>query len=394
MEPEKKRLKVLYVITKSNWGGAQKYVYELATGLPKEKFEAVVMLGGEGELKHKLDQAGIRTISLSSMQRDVSVGKDAFSFFRLFRTFRKEKPDIVHLNSSKAGGLGSLAARLAGVPRVIFTAHGWAWNEDRTSFGKATIAFLHWVTMVLSHRIIVVSDYMKKQADAFPFVAGRIMVIHNGIATPDFLSRTDAREHLIGQVPEASRSALSETLSKEGALCVGTISELHKNKGLGYALESLARLQAESGLPPFAFIIIGEGEERASLEAKISELRLEGIAFLAGHQENAARYLKAFDMFTLTSVTEGLGYVLLEAGLASLPVLATKVGGIPEVVPSDEEGILVSVRNPKDTALGLRALLTDPALRASLSAKLHERVLREFSFERMLIETERLYSGL
>ena len=119
-----KAKKILFLITKANWGGAQRYVFDLATALRNE-FDISVAFGQEGLLAKKLREAQITTFPIRALQRDVSISSDVKSFLELMRLFRVEKPDVVHLNSSKAAGVGALAARLAGVPRIIFTAHGW-----------------------------------------------------------------------------------------------------------------------------------------------------------------------------------------------------------------------------------------------------------------------------
>ncbi len=377
--------KILYVITKSNWGGAQKYVYELATSLPKDTFETAVANGGDGELVQRLQAAGIRTIPLSGLGRDIRVLKDASSFWRLWRLFRKEKPDVVHLNSSKAGGIGALAARLAGVPRVIFTAHGWAFNEDRPLYKKIIIAGLHWITILLSTKTIAVSEFMKRQGERFPFTKRKLVVIRNGATPIEFLPREESREALMKLIP-AEKTALIA----ENSLWIGTISELHKNKGLSYALAAVARVAKESSAP-FFFCIIGEGEERAALETQIKTLGLENTVFLLGHVAEAPRFLKAFDLFTLTSTTEALAYVLLEAGQAGLPVVATNTGGIPEVIGGNDCGILVHARAEKDIALGIKTLLEDASLRERLGKNLERKIDTQFSFQKMMSETTALY---
>src|ERR1043166_2713598 len=116
--------KVLYVSRKANWGGAKRYVFDLATSLPKDEFDVAVAYGQPGRLAEELQKAGIKTHPILSLQRDVSLGVDIKSFFELYRLFKKERPDVVHLNSSKAGGVGALAARLAGIKNIIFTVHG------------------------------------------------------------------------------------------------------------------------------------------------------------------------------------------------------------------------------------------------------------------------------
>ena len=160
--------KILFVITKSNWGGAQRYVYDLATALPKTEFDVSVVFGQKGRLAEKLEQAGIKTYNIVSLQRDVSLGADLKSFFELRRLFKTVRPNIVHLNSSKAGGVGALAARVAGVKKIIFTAHGWPFWEDRNLVARAVIWFFSWTTALLAHKPIVISDYDLRVARQMP----------------------------------------------------------------------------------------------------------------------------------------------------------------------------------------------------------------------------------
>ncbi len=125
------RRKILLVVTKGNWGGAQRYVYDLATELPVDQFEPVVVAGAGHALPTRLAAAGIRTIALPKLERDINWRQEAATLAALVKIFWRERPSVVHLNSSKIGGLGALAARLALVPRIIFTAHGWPFHEAR-----------------------------------------------------------------------------------------------------------------------------------------------------------------------------------------------------------------------------------------------------------------------
>src|ERR1700734_3367295 len=125
------RTKVLFLITKGTWGGAQRYVFDLATNIPRGRFEAVVAYGQKGKLAEDLTNAGVRTLQLPSLGRDVAVVSDIKSFFEILKLLRKERPDVLHLNSSKAAALGAPAARIAGVKKIIFTVHGWPFRENR-----------------------------------------------------------------------------------------------------------------------------------------------------------------------------------------------------------------------------------------------------------------------
>ncbi|MCH7597942.1 glycosyltransferase family 4 protein [Patescibacteria group bacterium] len=378
-----KKKKILFVITKSNWGGAQRYVYDLATNLPKNTFEVVVAHGESGELVDKLTSAGIHTIEVSYLNRDIKLFNELKVFRALLALYRKEKPDILHLNSSKIGGLGSLAGRVVHIQRIIFTAHGWAFNESRGSLLKLLIWFISWLTVMLSHIVITVSYKDTEQALSFPFIsAKKIHMIYIGIHVPILEARDTAR-------PAITREA--KAFSPKNVFWIGAIAELHKNKGLSYAIDACAKLDRTNH--NFFFVIIGEGEERERLKSQIRDRGLENHIILAGHIANAGKLLSAFDIFILPSIKEGLPYALLEAGLNSLPVVASRVGGIPEVVEHNVSGLLTAPKDILAIKNSLETLLHDKRLRHSLGIALNKKVKQDFSFASELAETQTVYLG-
>lgn len=380
---EGKRKKILYLITKSNWGGAQKYVYDLVTNISKDKFETVVALGGNGELKDKLELAGIPVISIKNLERDVNPLKDTLALKRLFEIIKKEKPDILHINSSKIGGLGSFAGRIAKVPFILFTAHGWAWNEDRPIWQNKTIKELQWLTILLSHKTIAVSEALVKQVSKFPLISKKIVKIYTGIVEPLFLPRDESRKFFI---EKNSRLTNSSTW-------IGTVAELHKNKGYIHTLKALKTLKIQGFLEKskIQYIIIGEGEERKRLENLVIEYEIQDYVFFVGKIENAAKYLKALDLFILTSNTEALGYVLVEAGMARVPIIASLVGGIPEVIEDMKSGILVHNKNQKEVAIAIQYILEHKDKQKEFTDALYKKTRDIFSIAKMIQETEKLY---
>ena len=375
--------KILYVITKSNFGGAQRYVYELATLLPKDLFSAEVALGGEGLLKTKLLQAGIPVHSIEGAERDISILKELQVLVGLFKIFKRVKPDIVHLNSSKIGGLGAVAARLAGVGRIIYTNHGWPFREPRGYFQLTLIRFFTWLTVFLNDVTIVLSERERNDVRGWPLIQKKLRVIPNGLVPFEMFEKKDAREKLVGK-------ETADRIDREGIRIIGTISELHKNKGLLYAIEGLALLND----PKSAFIIIGEGEERNQIEEAITAANLGDRVFLVGAIDNARSYLKAFDFFLMSSVKEGLPYAILEAGFASLPVIATHVGGIPEIVTNLSEGLLISPRRPQEIKHALIYVEHHPEDVALLASALHKKILTVYNFERLMKSIIDLYQNL
>ncbi len=370
--------KVLYMITKGVWGGAQKYVYSLATGLPKDHCETVVLCGEGAALPEKLEARGIRVFSVPTLMRDISLSHEIRSFFTLVNIIRKEKPDVLHLNSTKIGGMGALAGRVAGVKKIIYTAHGWAFNEDRSPVSKLLIIFLSWVTIQLCHQTIVIAKREYDQALRMPLVnKSKITFIKNGIEKIEFLDKTEARTKLLEKI---QKDMVHKTL------WFGTIAELHPNKGLEYSIAALARITE-----PFVYFIIGGGEEKENLKALILKHNLEHKVFLVGFVADAHTYLKAFDVFLLTSLKEGLPYAVLEAGQAGLPVIASKVGGIPDIIENGTSGILTTVRNTSEITRAIEYMLENPEDRKRFGKHLKEKVAKEFSEKSMVEKTTDLY---
>lgn len=375
-EKIKFKTKVIFGITKGIWGGAQEYVYTLATSLPSKKYDVVVVCGEGGTLPEKLAEKNIRVIQMQTIRRDISFFTEFLNLFKLIKILRKEKPDVLHLNSSKMGGIGGVAGRMCGIPKIIFTAHGWGFNESRPWIVLKFFLFLHWLTVMLSHTTIAVSEKTRGDLTELPFIAQKIFVVHNGIGQIDFLDKESAKKILT----EYSKSEPTEII-------IGTISELHKNKGLDFLISACR------GLPDkHSVYIIGDGEEKENLENEIKRLGLQNKIFLTGRIENAKTLLKAFDIFTLTSRTEALPYTILEAGFARLPVVASAVGGIPEIIENGKSGILVQAGDIEQISKSLKNLVLEPQKREIFGNALQEKVEKEFSLQKMISETEKFYT--
>ncbi len=370
----KEKKKILFLITKGNFGGAQRYVFDLALYFSRE-YAVTVGMGAGGTLRTLLEQKGIRTISIPNLERNVNPLKDIRSFFSILSIIREEKPHILHLNSSKIGGMGSLAGRVCQVPHIIFTGHGWAFNEDRSLFSKVLITFFHWITIIFSHTTIAVSKRIEEQIIHLPCIKSKVVHIYNGIDSFFLEEKAVARKKIAPQISATT--------------WIGTISELHKNKGLDFAIRGVAPLLRED--PSRVFVVIGGGEELHSLKQLAVTLEIQKQVLLVGFISDARSLLKAFDIFTLTSRTDSFPYAPLEAGLAEVPVLASSVGGVPEIILPNETGILVEPRSSEAVTNGLSSLLEHPSLRSTLAKNLKKKVQEEFSTALMLKKTEELY---
>ena len=376
METKNNKKKVLICITKANFGGAQRYVYELATNIPKESFEVVVACGEGETLKSKLQEKGIRVISIESSKRNISISRDIKLFFELLKIIRQEKPDVLHLNSSKISGVGGVAGRIEGVPKIVFTAHGWAFNENRSFLSKVIIKILHSITVLLSHTTIAVAEKIKTSISSLSFIRNRIVVICNGIKNYKLLSIKESSEKLG---------------IESGKTIIMSIAELHPSKGLDIAIKSISLLPKEKQ-EKISYLILGSGEEKDSLEKLITDLGLENSVRLLGFVPDAKSFLRVADMFLLSSRTEAFPYVILEAGLAGVPTIATNVGGIYEVIKDMQNGILVPPRNPREIAEAISYLLDRKDKQKEFSKNIKQTVSEFFPFSKMLEETLRVYT--
>lgn len=381
-----RRQKILYVITKSAWGGAQRYVYDLAARLEPDDFDIAVVCGGVGPLAKKLEIAGIRTVSLPGLERDIKPGQELIVLFELVRLLGRERPDIIHLSSSKAGGLGALAALLHKLLTfnfkllTIFTAHGWPFREERPAWQRILIFLSSWLSTVLTDRVIVIdaADYR----DARRFVPeSKLVLIPHGIAPPDFILPAEARALLVAKIGSA-----------EGATLIGTVAELTKNKGLTHLIDAINQVKLKVKSQKLKVIVMGEGEERKGLERRISELGLADTVSLVGFVPDAGRYLKGLDLFVLPSVKEGLPYAIMEAMAAGLPVIATAVGGVPDLIRRGETGLLVPPRDPAALARAIADLALNPATRRALAFAARARARERFRIEPMVEHTRAVYA--
>ncbi len=381
--PEKK--KILYIITKGNFGGAQRYVYDLATHLPKDKFETIVACGDkDGDLLiEKLKEANIRTINIENSQRDINANKDWKTFRELIKIIKAERPNVVHFNSSKIGFLGSLVILFLKLTtknynlRSIFTSHGWAFNEqNRSAFSKLVFYIAHYFTVLLCDTTIAVSEKTKRDISWLPLIKDRVKVVHNGIENFKTISKKEAAEILIKK--------------DKKEVVILTLAELHHNKGIDVALRGIALLPQKIR-ERINYYIAGDGEEKEKLQKLADSLEISSAVHFLGEVENGKKLLSGTDIFLLPSRTENLPYAILEAGMAGVPIIATSVGGIPEIIRDMQNGILIHPRNPKEIAEAIMYMLDHKDRQKEFGSEIKKTVSNFFTLEKMVQETIKLY---
>ncbi len=368
-------------------GGAQRFMSELVTHSDAQRFSFSIAAGPDGN--HALrDALPERTTyhTISSLRRAIAPWHDLQCVRDIRERILAEKPDIVFLNSSKAGFLGAIAARWCkkALPnlRVVYRIGGWQFHDPIHPSLQALYRTLerwsaHWKD------IIVVNSESDRAAGIAHHIIPRreLIAIHNGIDPyPTTYTKAEARAH----IAEAIHIPIADD-----AIVIGTIANAYPAKDL----QTFIRAAAHFG-PEAQWIIIGDGPERPALEQLIRRLELQSRVHMIGQRQDAKMLLPAFDVFALTSMKEGFPWALLEAMAAKVPSIATRVGGIPEILTHGEDGFLIEPQNPAALAQRVHALISDTRLAHDITMAAHQRIVTRFSLQTMITAYERLFITL
>jgi glycosyltransferase involved in cell wall biosynthesis len=334
------RPRILLVITLGEVGGAQAYVASLLPALT-EDFDVTVAAHGGKFLRAAAAKAGARFVPLRHVRRAINPLRDLAGLAELIRLFRRERPEIVHASSSKAGVLARFAAAGAGVPIRIFTVHGWAFAAH-SGLPSAIYRAADRVAAGLTTMTICVSDHERTIGlHARTCRSERTVVIPNAV---DVAAAPRARH---GQRPPR----------------LITVGRLKSPKDFPTLVRAVASLR------PDAFdelLVVGDGPDRGALAGEVSSLGLDGRIRLLGERADVAALLAGADIFVLSSRSEGLPLSVIEAMAAGLPVVASAVGGLHELVVDGETGLLVRPGDPAALAEALRRLVADRDCRRQL----------------------------
>ena len=368
--------KILFIVTQSEMGGAQRYIFEIARNLDKARYEILVAAGqGDGELFKKLQDVNMKTINLNQMKRAPQPWQIFFSIKEIVNLLKKEKPNVLFLCSTTAGLLGSIAGFLYKLKvvncklKIVYRIGGWAFRDPRIFWKNWLVLLAEKVTAPLKDIIVVNSEIDRKLALKYKIVPEKKLVkIYNGINVGNltFFSREQARNHLWKPDFQA----------KKPSFVVGCVANFYKTKGLEYFIKAAHKMKEAKPLS-LKFIIIGEGRLRPKLKNLIKKYGLQNQVILTGRIPDAYKYLKAFDVFVLPSLKEGFPWIILEAMSAEIPIVATKVGAIPEIL---DEGFLVAPANSQELAKKISRMLEHPA-KAKLKPEFTSRIMIEKTAE-------------
>jgi glycosyltransferase involved in cell wall biosynthesis len=337
----------------------------------------------EGRLTDEARRAGIRVFLLPALGREIHAYKDISAVVELARLMRQEHFEIIHTHNSKAGFVGRLAGRFARVPTVVHTVHGFAFHDAestlrRTLFRNLERAAAHWCD-----GMIFISKPLQIWADR-ERIGRRVphRVIYSGIDIQSF-KRAD------------STKVRSELAIASDRLVVGIISKLWEGKGHHLLLQAWRQIQGNwrDGEQPL-LAIVGEGPLEIQLRQTVRELGIANSVLFTGFRADIPEVTAAIDIAVLPSAFEGMGRVILEAMAAGKPVVASRVGGIPDLVRDGVNGILVSPNDQQSIADALLRLLTEPNLRRRFSVAAGLSIEEKHSAEYMVREIHAFYEYL
>jgi L-malate glycosyltransferase len=357
----------LHIDTARTWRGGQNQVLVTVLGMRAAGHRALLVAHPGGELRRRASE-GLDLVPLAPRAE-----MDLSAAWRLSRILRRERPDLVHAHDPHAIAMAALALSMdTRGPHPPLVA------SRRVDFDLRRNAFSRW-----KHGRVVcficASEAIRRMLVRDGIDARRTVTVHEGIDL----------DHVDAAPP---RDVHGEFWLPHGAPVVGNIGALVPHKGQRDLVAAAPLVLRE--VPDARFLVLGEGELRAELTQQVRYLRLERHVLLAGFRPDALSLLKSFDLFVMSSITEGLGTSLLDAMACRVPIVATRVGGIPEVVVDQVTGLLVPGKAPQELAAAIVRLLKDEGVRRAMGASGRARVEAQFTVGRMVGETLGVYSRL
>ncbi|MBX3237302.1 MAG: glycosyltransferase family 4 protein [Nitrospiraceae bacterium] len=344
-------------------------IASLAAGLDRARFKPIVGLFRSGWIKGECEQRDVETHVLPAGGPLHGAWMQA-----CWKLVREKRVQLIHAHEFDANVQGALVAKLSGVPMVA-TVHGkhYYWMKIRRRLAYRLVS--RWGQMVaVSHEL---KDFI---ADKVGIDPKRLRVVHNGVSIPVEVSREDTAvcRRLLGILPDER--------------VLGVVGSLYAVKGHRFLLEAFASILKRH--PKTTLLVVGRGDLDMALKAQAAELKIDHKVQFLGLRDDVPRLLAIMDIFVMSSLSEGLSMAIIEAMMAGKPVVATRVGGNPELIEHGKTGILVDSESSSSLASGLEQLLLQPRLALGMGARAYQRARAEFSVGEMVRSYQALYDEL
>ena len=384
------QIKVLRVIARLNVGGPALHVAYLTAGLADRGYETTLVAGtiarGEESMAFVADAEGVHVETLDDLSRKISPVRDLRAMLRLAQLIRRERPTILHTHTAKAGAVGRIAALLAGgarPPIVVHTFHGHVlrgYFGRITTFGFRTLE--RWLARTTTALIAVSPEVRDDLVALHVAPASKFTVVRLGIDLGGRVDNDDAQR----------RESRRQMGLHEDAFVVGWVGRMTAVKRTESVVRALQKL-VERGVDAYA-VLVGDGPDRERLERHAHELGVIKRCLFLGYQVDVAPFYDAIDVLLLPSINEGTPVSVIESLAAGRPVVATRVGGIPDVVRDGVDGFLVESDDPNALAAPLAELAAHPEQRARMGEAGRSRVVERYAVERLVDDVDTLYRRL
>ncbi len=368
-------IRVCHIITKLELGGAQQNTLYTVGHLDRRRFEPSLVTGAEGLLVDEARGLDARVHLVDPLVREPSPRRDAAALTRLIALLRRERPDVVHTHSSKAGILGRWAATIAGVPHIVHSIHGYGFHDGQPWLTRHLYQAVERVTgRFTTTAFVAVSRANMETGLALDlFLPEKVTLIRSGVPLPRFTPRESA---------------------PEGPVTVGMVGCLKPQKSPLDFVRVAARVLKEPGMDGrVRFLLVGDGVMRPQVETLIDREGLTGRVELAGWRRDVPELLRGIDILLHTSLWEGLPRVFPEAMATGLPIVATRVDGAPEAVEDGVTGYLLPPGDVEGLAQRTMLLVADPDRRRRMGAEARLRV-GPWDIDEMVRRQERLYEHM
>ncbi|WP_139491593.1 glycosyltransferase [Brevibacillus dissolubilis] len=376
-----RKLRVLHVIGGGEFGGAEQHILNLLSNLPKDRVDAKVVCFYDSLFAQKLREAGIAVSALHQYGRF-----DWRLYQGLKQEFRDFSPDLIHTHGVKANFVGRLAARGTGTV-LATTVHSNLRYDYVNPLAYTVASMMERVTRGWNHHYIAVSAALRDILVKEGVSSKKISVIYNGMDLAPFLERP-------ADADERKAALYQEWGVPVEAFVFGTVARFVQVKGLSYMIEAFAQLDPATGTRPNHLVLVGDGPERASLEALSASLGVSDRVHFPGFRQDIPDCMRAFDLFVHSSIYEGLGYTIIEAMASGIPVIASDVGGVKEMVTHQQDGLLTPPAKPDLLADAMRHLSIDLSLQEKLVQEALTKTTRSFTIQQMADDTLTLYTNL
>jgi glycosyltransferase involved in cell wall biosynthesis len=374
---DNKRIKILRIIARLNVGGPAIQALTLTRALNNERFETLLLHGQLGEGEADMTQyRGLdvpQRMLVPELGRELNPIKDIVTLFKLVKIIRRERPDIVHTHTAKAGAAGRAAAAICRVPVIVHTFHGHVFHGYFSKRKTALFIAIEKILARFTTKIVTISQLQKNEiSETLRMPESKFTVIPLGFDLEKFV---DCKAHGAGQL----RAACGIPADAPVVSIVGRITAI-KNHSL---FLKAARMVADEK-PDVRFVVVGDGEDRPACEALVRELKLENNVIFAGWREDVAAVYADTTVTALTSDNEGTPVCLIESLSAGVAVAATDVGGVADVVRHGTDGLLSPPGDADTMAANILELLTNTARARAMGAAGREAMLKRYSRTRMI----------